>query len=503
MTQVTQTKKKAPPVKTKEDEKETFRFNEKELRLFEATMMIQSESGSTHLMRRFVKKMCRQYGADRVWSENGNVYAIKGQADVYPCIVAHTDTVHPMEQPGDFKLTHDTDRLEWWSYNPNKTEAIKDGGEQFVQVGIGGDDKVGIYVALNMMRNEKVLKCAFFRDEEVGCRGSREADMSFFDDVTLVLQCDRRGTNEFVNRISGELMSIDFERAVKPILDEWGFKNVTGAPTDVGALKHKGLKVCCANIACGYYEPHGPTEYIVEHDVLKAQFLVEDIVDKLGKTVWKHTYVAPVYHHETYDGTYYKRQQEEIRLNLVRMGWTQSDMGFFYRWRGSGPDPLRPNASDLPILELVEGKVEIVSDPKALTAILPPTAPKSEPDSVALMVLATAEQAYLERLEDAIRRSHPEWTDMAVLEVLRDHYLDMAAASRSEILESTNPRSIWARLEEDDCEIDTIVIPDECPFCHSDKAFLTWDEMEEAWGCGPCGRYFIYPEPLLDIAVAI
>jgi hypothetical protein len=119
------------------------------------------------------------------------------------------------------------------------------------------------------------------------------------------------------------------------------------------------------------------------------------------------------------------------------------------------------------------------------------------------MVLATAEQAYLERLEDAIRRSHPEWTDMAVLEVLRDHYLDMAAASRSEILESTNPRSIWARLEEDDCEIDTIVIPDECPFCHSDKAFLTWDEMEEAWGCGPCGRYFIYPEPLLDIAVAI
>lgn len=26
--------------------------------------------------------------------ENGNIYVIKGNADLYPCIVAHMDTVH-------------------------------------------------------------------------------------------------------------------------------------------------------------------------------------------------------------------------------------------------------------------------------------------------------------------------------------------------------------------------------------------------------------------------
>ncbi len=61
--------------------------------------------------------------------------------------------------------------------------------------GIGGDDKVGVYTCLNALFQEGIesVKVSFFRNEEIGCIGSKAADMKWFEDVNWVCQLDRRG----------------------------------------------------------------------------------------------------------------------------------------------------------------------------------------------------------------------------------------------------------------------------------------------------------------------
>ena len=55
---------------------------------------------------------------------------------------------------------------------------------------------------VNLLR-EKVIKLAFFVDEEIGCVGSSNANMKFFDDVSFVLQADRQGYEDVAVDIYG------------------------------------------------------------------------------------------------------------------------------------------------------------------------------------------------------------------------------------------------------------------------------------------------------------
>ena len=118
-----------------------------------------------------------------------NLYITKGVADSFPCVVSHMDTVHEIYK--DFKIYEQSDCLFSWD------------GELKKQVGIGGDDKVGVFVTLEALEKFDNIKVAFFVDEEIGCVGSREADMEWFEDVGFVLQCDRKGYGDFVNSIGG------------------------------------------------------------------------------------------------------------------------------------------------------------------------------------------------------------------------------------------------------------------------------------------------------------
>ena len=44
-------------------------------------------------------------------------------------------------------------------------------------------------------------------------------------------------------------------------LKSYGYSEENGMTTDVMTLKQNGLAVACANISCGYYNPHTPDEY--------------------------------------------------------------------------------------------------------------------------------------------------------------------------------------------------------------------------------------------------
>lgn len=254
----------------------------------------QSASRHTERMADLIAEVAEGYGAT-VWRNNGNVYAEKGGGDVRPCIVAHMDTVFSIIPDDHYRVGFHEGKWYAWNMETNR------------QTGVGGDDKVGIYVALDTLRRMDNIKVAFFRDEEIGCLGSAVADMTFFDDVGFVLQCDRRGYGEFISDAAGvELHDDEFGVAVKPYLDTYGFKGGKyGSITDVMELKDGGLKVAAANMSCGYYNYHSNTEYILREDVERVAAMVYRICAGLGSRSFPHTYTKKTYDYRGYGYTSY------------------------------------------------------------------------------------------------------------------------------------------------------------------------------------------------------
>ena len=213
--------------------------------------------------------------------DNGNLYVTKGNSDSYPCIVAHMDTVHAIGF--DLKALRVGNLIT--GFNRITMQ----------QVGIGGDDKVGVFIALECLLAFDKLKVAFFRDEEIGCAGSYLADVSFFDNCNFVLQCDRMGNTDFITQASGvSLSSFEFQSAVKPFIRSFGYSFAKGMMTDVMALKELGIQCAMANISCGYYHPHTSHEMVDIDDVGNCLLLVTQIIQEIGNHYFAHEAIQPV-----------------------------------------------------------------------------------------------------------------------------------------------------------------------------------------------------------------
>jgi tripeptide aminopeptidase len=251
-------------------------------------MSTQSVSRHTKVMSQLIVELATEMGAAAHIDAAGNVYATKGLATHYPCLVAHTDTVHDIIPVGNFSIHRSPDGLlfAWDSLHARQT-------------GIGGDDKVGIYIALSIMDELPACKCAFFRDEEIGCLGAGLANLEFFEDCAFAIEADRRGYGDVIRHAgSTELHGDEFANALKPYLKEYGYANAFGMMTDVQRLKEKGLTIAAANFSCGYYEPHTRYEYIDKAQMEQTRAMLLAICQELATQTWAH--VSPTASHQTY-----------------------------------------------------------------------------------------------------------------------------------------------------------------------------------------------------------
>ncbi len=91
------------------------------------------------LQDKFISKLQEHFnslGATTTKDSYGNLYVVKGNAEFYPCVVAHTDINQEVRNNVSVMTAYpwifgfDTDRAE--------------------QCGIGADDKVGVYFAIHM-----------------------------------------------------------------------------------------------------------------------------------------------------------------------------------------------------------------------------------------------------------------------------------------------------------------------------------------------------------------
>lgn len=185
---------------------------------------ISSPSGREGKMAKFIieelKRMEIPFRQDRY----GNIYAVKGNRESYPCVVAHMDEVH-RRKTGSYAAHLVADSM-IVGYDHKRKR----------MTGIGADDKNGIWICLKCLEDCKTVKCAFFVQEEVGCIGSSHADMPFFSDCRFVIQCDRKGNGDMVTQINGmKLCSNEFISAID--VRKYGYKPAQGLNTDVAALK--------------------------------------------------------------------------------------------------------------------------------------------------------------------------------------------------------------------------------------------------------------------------
>ena len=186
---------------------------------------------------------------------DGYIYA-QGKFPVL--LVAHMDTVHK-------------DLPKFFDYNPKNNSLSS-------PQGIGGDDRCGIYMILEVIRryNCSVLFC---EDEEIGAVGAGKfvkTDLAKQLEFNYIIEFDRTGCNDAVfyncdNPDFEEFITKDF------------YKTSWGSFSDISVVA-PALGCAAVNLSCGYYKAHTTNEYVVlsemENSIYEACKILERTTDE-------------------------------------------------------------------------------------------------------------------------------------------------------------------------------------------------------------------------------
>ena len=216
---------------------------------------------------------------ENVIVDDGYVYA---QGSFPVLLVAHMDTVHE-KLPDKIYYSDIDDSLS----SPN---------------GIGGDDRCGVYMILQLIRD---FKChvLFCEDEECGGRGANKfTESKIKPDVNYIVEMDRRGSNDAV-----------FYRCDNPDFTDFvlgfGFSENHGTFTDISVVAPY-LKTAAVNISAGYFNEHRQHEYI---DMLA----VENNIRRIGEMI-----MADSKHFK-----YIKRCEDSRQLSMFGdWGWVPMEL---------------------------------------------------------------------------------------------------------------------------------------------------------------------------------
>jgi len=259
-------------------------------------LSIPSISGNESMVRDYIIEYAKENGIEYYTDAKGNLYLTKGSdkmtsGEYYPCVVSHMDTVHRSHS----ELIESKTNLiiESSTYSEGEdgemTTLIAKHPITKEQTGIGGDDKCGVYVCLEMFERFDVLKGAFFVEEEIGMLGSRQADDKFFENVGYAIQFDAPSSNWISEICSGvKLFDEDFKGEIKETLNECGYTKFSVDPfTDVNQLASK-YDFNCLNLGCGYYRQHTNSEYVVVQEVFDSIMVGYKLITKLGIKKYTH-----------------------------------------------------------------------------------------------------------------------------------------------------------------------------------------------------------------------
>ena len=168
----------------------------------------------------------------KVVNEDGFLYA-KGTVPVL--LLAHMDTVHKSAC----------------------TQISEKDGIISSPQGIGGDDRCGIFIIMNLVKelNCSVLLC---EDEETGGVGARKFTKTEYIknlDVNYMVEFDRKGD------IDAVFYQCDNKKFTSFITETTGFKEAFGSFSDISIVA-PAAGIAAVNLSSGYYKAHTTDEFV-------------------------------------------------------------------------------------------------------------------------------------------------------------------------------------------------------------------------------------------------
>lgn len=240
--------------------------------------------------------------------DSGYIYA-KGTVPVL--LTAHMDTVHK-ETVKDFY------------------ENEKDGNHILSSPqGIGGDDRCGIYMILEIIKTHK-CSVLFCEDEEIGALGSKEFCKTKFilelSELNYLIELDRTGKDDAV------FYDCDNPEFTKFITENTGYIESWGSFSDISILSPM-CATASVNFSCGYYKPHTLAEEVVIEEMLNTIEVVKKLLDVESK---HFKYIEANYGYNYYgynrynNGVYYGKNYSSYNKNetisqLLLVAYAEND----------------------------------------------------------------------------------------------------------------------------------------------------------------------------------
>ena len=227
-----------------------------------------SPSGKEHAIAAFLLEHARGLGYAAVMDEHSNVFIRKGKPGVVPCVSAHIDTVVPNKA----KLI-------------NKQGRIIGVNAQGQRMGIGADDKTGVYVCLQLLAQLDDLIVILFAGEEIGGVGARNVSPDWFTDVGYIVAFDCPGRG-LVSYTSGGVRLFandgEFIRRAAPVMEQHGLTKWQHHPfSDVMIIRQR-FPISCLNVSSGYHRWHRQDEFIDTEELHAAVESAKAMLKALG-----------------------------------------------------------------------------------------------------------------------------------------------------------------------------------------------------------------------------
>lgn len=244
-------------------------------------------------LKRFLVSKLKKMGYETI-IRDGFIYA-KGEIPVL--LTAHMDTVHE-------------NKIEtFWEY--------KDKGKRVLtsSEGIGGDDRCGIYMILQIIED---LKCSilFCEDEELGGIGSDKfclhSDLiNEVSELNYMIELDRRGEKDAV------FYSCDNPEFTKFVLDNTGCEKDYGTFSDISTLM-PNTGIAGVNLSCGYYKEHTLSEHVILDEMLAMIERVKKLIVAEGQQQFEYirqkygSWYGYNYDYEDYEYGYYGNYHDSV-----------------------------------------------------------------------------------------------------------------------------------------------------------------------------------------------
>lgn len=179
---------------------------------------------------------------------------IIGLGEIPIGLVSHLDTVHSTPA---FTVYHDKDENVMWS-----------------PMGLGADDRAGVYAIIDIIKKGYKPTVIFTTDEEVGGVGASALAKDYPDrptDLKFLIELDRRGSEDCVFY---DCDNTEFEKYI----EDFGFKTDIGSFSDICFIA-PNWDLAAVNLSIGYYNEHSVSEHLKLNEMVNTIQKVCSILD--------------------------------------------------------------------------------------------------------------------------------------------------------------------------------------------------------------------------------